>query len=91
MCISFPAQVIGFDGADAIVDVEGRRRRASMLMRPQVAVGDWVLIGAGSVLRSIAAAEAAELSRVLATAKTKTKTKATTDARNASLPPGGPR
>lgn len=85
MCIAFPAQVIGFDGADAIVEVQGRRRRASMLMRPKIAVGDWVLIGAGSVLRSIAAAEAAELARALAVAKT------TTDARAASLPSGGPR
>jgi hydrogenase maturation factor len=56
-----------------------------MLMRPRVAVGDWVLIGAGSVLRSIAAAEAAELAQALDAAKT------TTDARDASLPPGGPR
>ena len=85
MCIAFPAQVIGFDGADAIVDVEGRRRRASMLMRPQIAVGDWVLIGAGSVLRSIAAPEAAELAQALDAAK------AMTNARDASLPPGGPR
>ena len=85
MCIAFPAQVIGFDGADAIVDVGGRRRRASMLMRPKVAAGEWVLIGAGSVLRSIDAAEAAELARALEAAMS------TTDARRASLPPGGPR
>jgi hydrogenase expression/formation protein HypC len=85
MCISFPAQLIGFDGPDAIVDVAGRRRRASMLMRPEVAVGDWVLIGAGSVLRSIAASEAAELAQALDAAKTMT------DARRTSLPPGGPR
>ena len=85
MCIAFPAQVIGFDGADAIVDVGGRRRRASMLMRPEIAVGDWVLIGAGSVLRSIAATEAAELAQALDAAIS------TTDARRTSLPPGGPR
>lgn len=85
MCIAFPARVIGFDGADAIVDVDGRRRRASLLMRPEIVVGDWVLIGAGSVLRSIAATEAAELAHALNAAKAKT------DARPMSQPRGGPR
>ena len=85
MCIASPARVIGFDGADAIVDIGGRRRRASMVMRPDVGVGDWVLVGAGSVLRTIDATEAAELAQALDTAI------ASTDARPASPPAGGPR
>lgn len=85
MCIAYPARLIGFDGADAIVDVGDRRRKASMLLRPAVAVGDWVLIGAGSVLRSIEATEAAELAQALDTAI------ASTEARGTPLPPGGPR
>jgi hydrogenase expression/formation protein HypC len=85
MCIAYPARVIGFDRADAIVDMGGRRRRASMLMRPDVAIGDWVLVGAGSVLRTIDASEAAELAHVLDAAI------ASTDARPASSPSGGPR
>jgi hydrogenase expression/formation protein HypC len=85
LCIAYPAQVIDFDGVDAIVDMGGRRRRASMRMRPDVAIGDWVLVGAGSVLRAIDAAEAAELAQALDAAI------ATTDARPASSSPGGPR
>ena len=84
MCIACPARVIGFDGADAIVEMQGRRRRASMLLRPEVAIGDWVLVGAGSVLRSIDAAEAAALAQALEAAI------ASTDARLAAQPLGGP-
>lgn len=77
MCLAYPARLIGFDGVDAIVDLGGRHRRASMLFRPAVAVGDWVLVGAGSVLRSIDATEAAELARAIDTAIASTDARAT--------------
>lgn len=65
MCISFPGRVIGVDLTDAIVEIDGRRRRASLRMRADVVVGDWVLVGAGSVLRRLDAREAAEISAIL--------------------------
>jgi hydrogenase assembly chaperone HypC/HupF len=85
MCLAYPARLIGFDGEDAIVDLGGRHRRASMLFRPTVVAGDWVLVGAGSVLRSIDAREAAELARVLDTAT------ASTGALRVPTTPGGSR
>jgi hydrogenase assembly chaperone HypC/HupF len=60
--------VIAVEEADAIVDVDGRSRRASLRMRTDVVVGDWVLIGAGSVLRRLDAREAAEISLLLKSA-----------------------
>jgi hydrogenase maturation factor len=33
-----------------VVDNEGRRRRASALLMPDVAVGDWVYVAAGTVI-----------------------------------------
>ena len=80
MCITYPARVVGLDLADAIVDLDGSHRRASMLLRPDVAIGDWVLIGAGSVLRRIEAAEAADLNAILQAARAATRP---------STPPGG--
>lgn len=65
MCISFPGRVIGVDLNDAIVEIDGRRRRASLRMRADVVVGDWVLVGAGSVLRRLDAREAAEINAIL--------------------------
>lgn len=65
MCIAFPGRVVAVEEADAIVDIDGRQRRASLRMRADIVVGDWVLVGAGSVLRRLDAREAAEISLLL--------------------------
>jgi hydrogenase expression/formation protein HypC len=54
MCRSTVARVVAIDGSDAIVDFDGVRRRASVLLTPDVAVGDHVLIGLGTVLGRVA-------------------------------------
>jgi hydrogenase expression/formation protein HypC len=68
MCIAFPGRVIELDGPDAIVEIEGRRRRASLLVVPDASPGDWVLLGAGTVLRRLDHAEALEIAQTLAAA-----------------------
>jgi hydrogenase expression/formation protein HypC len=50
MCVTWPAQVVAIDPQGATVDTEGRRRRASTVVVPDVAVGDWVLVGMGTIL-----------------------------------------
>lgn len=70
MCIAFPGRVLAVEEADVIVDIDGRQRRASLRMRADIAVGDWVLVGAGSVLRRLDAREAAEISLLLKPAMT---------------------
>ena len=65
MCITAPGRVIELDARGAIVELAGVRRRASTLVVPEVAVGDWVLIGAGSILRRIDEAEALDLARAI--------------------------
>ena len=79
MCIAYPAQILALDADSAVVDVAGRTRRASLLMRPDVEVGAWVLVAAGTVVRRINAAEARDLAAEL-------------DAAMAAAPerPGGP-
>jgi hydrogenase expression/formation protein HypC len=83
MCVTFPGRVVAVDSDDAIVEADGRRRRASLRMRADVAVGDWVLVGAGSVLRRLDAREATELNDMLAAAR------ASTDRRPAAPTTGG--
>jgi len=85
MCITFPGRVVVVDEAGVVVEADGRRRRASTLLEPSTAVGDWVLVGAGNVLRRLDADEAGELTRTLTTAR------ASTDARAAMPSRGGPR
>ena len=50
MCIGFPGRVSAIDGLGATVDTEGRQRRASTLIMPGIAVGDWVLVAAGTIV-----------------------------------------
>ncbi|MGZ9161040.1 MAG: HypC/HybG/HupF family hydrogenase formation chaperone [Candidatus Limnocylindrales bacterium] len=65
MCLSYPGQVLSIDDGEALVQTEGRRRRASTLACPEVVVGDWVIVGAGSVLTRLAPADAAEVRRLI--------------------------
>ena len=58
MCVTAPARVIAVDADGATVLLGGRARRASTLIRPDTAVGDWVVVGAGAVLERISDEEA---------------------------------
>ena len=61
MCIAYPARILALDVGSAVVDIAGRTRRASLLMTPDVEVGAWVLVAAGTIIRQIDAAEALDL------------------------------
>ena len=65
MCIAYPARILALDAGSAVVDMAGRTRRASLLMTPDVEVGAWVLVAAGTVIRRIDAAEARDLASQL--------------------------
>jgi hydrogenase assembly chaperone HypC/HupF len=65
MCIAMPARVLSIEADHAVVDLDGRARNASLLRMPDVAVGDWALVAAGTVLRRLEPDEAAELARLL--------------------------
>jgi hydrogenase expression/formation protein HypC len=74
MCIAQPALVVAIDGSDAVIDVDGMRRRASLLRGPEVSVGEWALVAAGTVLRRLDPDEAAEIASLLRAAQTATTT-----------------
>jgi hydrogenase assembly chaperone HypC/HupF len=65
MCIAAPGRVLAIEADHAIVSVHGRVRRASLMRMPEVSVGDWALIAAGSVLRRLDPDEVAELDELL--------------------------
>ena len=52
MCIAYPGRVIAIDERGALIDIEGRRQRASLLLEPGVAVGDWVVVAAGTIIET---------------------------------------
>jgi hydrogenase assembly chaperone HypC/HupF len=65
MCLAAPARVVALEVGFAVVDAEARRRRASTLLFPDVAIGEWVAIAAGSVVDRLSPAEAAEMQAIL--------------------------
>ena len=71
MCIAFPGLVraIDADGASAVVETEGRRRRASTFLVPDLAVGDWVTVAAGTVVDRLTPEEAAEVQALVSMVK----------------------
>jgi len=65
MCIAFPGRVVALDPAGALVETEGRMRRASTLLVDGLAIGDWVTVAAGTILTRLEPAEAAEIRDIL--------------------------
>jgi hydrogenase assembly chaperone HypC/HupF len=65
MCIALAARVLAIEAGDAVIDIDGRTRRASLLRLPDVAVGDWALVAAGTVLRRLEPDEAVEINELL--------------------------
>ena len=48
MCVGIPMRVVSIDGTDAVTEIDGVRRGASlMLLDQEVQVGDYVIVHAG--------------------------------------------
>ena len=71
MCLDFAARVTSVDGDVATVDSDGRRRRASTLIFPDIAVGDWVYIALGTIIERLDPAAAISVNEELRTAQGK--------------------
>ena len=69
MCLEFPGCVIALDGDVVTVQTAGRDRRALALLFPELALGDWVLVAAGTVVSRLDADEAAQLTADVSAAK----------------------
>ena len=65
MCVTYPGQVLEVADDMAVVDIDHRRRRASLLLVPEVAVGDWVIVSAGTVLQIVDPDEASQILAML--------------------------
>jgi hydrogenase expression/formation protein HypC len=65
MCVTYPGLVLEVAEDMALVEIDGVRRRASLLLVPEVAVGDWVVVATGTVLEVLEPAEAKEILTLL--------------------------
>ena len=53
MCLAVPARVISIEDRLASVEVQGVRRAASLMLLPEAAVGDYVLVHAGFAMQIV--------------------------------------
>ncbi len=58
MCLAIPARIIELDGDMATVDVGGVKRSVSLLMVPEIKLGDYVITHAGFALHKVEEADA---------------------------------
>lgn len=65
MCIEHPGRIVALSADSAIVETVGRRRLATTLMVPEVAVGDWVVVVGGTVVDRLTEEEARTIEALL--------------------------
>ena len=65
MCLAIPALVKSIAGHQAIVDIDGVTRQASIQLTPEVKVGDYVLLHTGYAINVIDPEEAEETLKLL--------------------------
>jgi hydrogenase assembly chaperone HypC/HupF len=65
MCLMAPMRVVSVDGTICEVESGGRIDRVSMVLEPDLEVGDWVLVNSGTVVRRLDADQAEEMSRAI--------------------------
>jgi hydrogenase maturation factor len=69
MCLTYPAEVVALDGEEAVVRIDGRLRRATILALPDAAVGDRVIVAAGSIIARFDPREAERVERLVRLAR----------------------
>jgi hydrogenase expression/formation protein HypC len=65
MCLAIPAKIIEINDKMALVDMDGTRRQASLLLVEDAAEGDYVIVHAGFAIHKIDEAQAMESLRIL--------------------------
>ncbi len=65
MCLAVPACIVSRSGDDAVVEIQGVARQASLALIPEAEVGDWVLLHAGFAIERLDESAARETMKLL--------------------------
>ncbi len=60
MCLAIPSRIVDIDNEMATIDVDGVRRKCSLLLLQNARVGDYVIVHAGFAIQKIDEAAALE-------------------------------
>lgn len=66
MCLAIPALIKSIKGKEAVVEIGGISRQASLWLTPQAKVGDYVLLHTGYAINIIDQREAEETLKLFA-------------------------
>jgi hydrogenase maturation factor len=64
MCLTTVGRVVSIEDGAAVVELDGRHRRALSLLVPDVQPGDLVLVGLGAILGRVDPADQVALHRI---------------------------
>ena len=53
MCLAIPSMIVSIEDEMATIDVDGVKRKASLLLVEDARVGDYVIVHAGFALRKV--------------------------------------
>jgi len=73
MCLAIPSKIVSIDGDTAIIDVDGVKRQASVMLLNDIKTGDYVIVHAGFAIHKLdeaSALESLQLMREIFTPKT---------------------
>ncbi|PKN63416.1 MAG: HypC/HybG/HupF family hydrogenase formation chaperone [Deltaproteobacteria bacterium HGW-Deltaproteobacteria-15] len=65
MCLAIPSRIVEINNGVAVIDVEGIRREASLLLLENPSVGDYVIVHAGFAIHTIDEEDAHETLKLL--------------------------
>jgi hydrogenase expression/formation protein HypC len=65
MCLAIPMRLVERSDMEGVVELDGVRRRVSLMLLPEAALGDHLLIHAGFAIGSVDAEQAAETLELL--------------------------
>lgn len=65
MCLAIPVKVIKIKGEKAVVDADGLQKEISIMLLPQIKVGDYVLLHSGFAIKRVDLEEAKETLKLI--------------------------
>ena len=65
MCLTEPVRVVAVDGPLATVEANGRQRTVSALAVPEIRPGDWAILAAGLLIRTLEPDAATQMTAAL--------------------------
>ena len=65
MCLAVPAKIVELEGVNAVIEIDGVRRRSNVAFIPDPVIGDYVLLHAGFAIRKWTAEDVKEYDDIM--------------------------